>query len=534
MAQFRKRDVKQSDDVEALTRTLANPRAAAKALIKYDAERSLRSYAELAWQIIEPAQPLVVSKPFEAICEHLEAVHTGQIRNLLINVPPGFTKSTLVSVLFPSWEWGPKNRPDLRYLAWSYAFHLSKRDNNRCRTLIQHPLYQALWGSRFQIKKDTNAKHYYETTKAGFRFASSIGGISAGERGDRLLIDDPHNVKKAESDAERLSTTSWFTASLPSRVRNANTKPQTIGGKLVLPSSTIVIMQRLHLKDVSGIIIEHDLDFEHLLIEMEYEGAKHPRRQMKSWHGSSIGWQDWRSQPGELADPIRFNADAVAEQKKTMLLKEGNNAVAAQFRQWPFEGTGSYFKREYFKFCRPDEVPPAAKIDVRGWDFAGSEAAGADATRCVKMRLGNDGKIYILHAGGGRMSTGAFDDFIKKIAAQDGRGVRISIPKDPGQAGLHQVAYIVRELLQGYPVRSSPESGSKEKRAEPLSAQAEHGNVVLVYGDWNDEFVRELCEFPVGQHDDFVDAASRAYEALVEQVIAAPGYKARLYDATPD
>lgn len=519
---------------QALNRALANPRAAAKAFLKHDAEKHLVDYARLVWPIIEPRQPLIVSKPFEAICEHLEAVSKGQIRNLLINVPPGMSKSVLVCVLWPSWEWGPRNRPDLRYIAWSYAQHLSKRDNERCRDLIQHPMYQALWGSRFQLKKDSNEKINFKTDRQGFRFASSIGGIGTGERGDRLLIDDPHDVQGADSEAKLLEAHNWFTGTLTTRVRNSNQQPMVVDGMTVEPSATIVIMQRLGMRDVSGIIIENDLDFEHLLIEMEYEGADHPRRKTKSWRGSSIGYKDWRTQPGELADPIRFPKDAVDSMKNTMLLKQGGNAVAAQFRQWPFEGSGAFFKREWFKFCEPSEVPLGRTDDVRGWDWGASEAATADKTAAVRMRWGVDGKLYIMHAEGVRGTPATIDDMVKRLAKEDGRTVIQSIPQDPGSAGKHHVAHVIRELLQGFRAKSSPESGSKEKRSEPLSSQVEHGNVVLVRGPWNESFVRELCEFPVGQHDDFVDAATRAYESLVIGAVSAPTFAPTLYTDTAD
>ena len=519
---------------QALERALRDPRAAAKAFVKHDAERNLVDYARLVWPIIEPRQPLVVSKPFVAICEHLEAVTRGDIRNLLINCPPGFSKSLLVCVLWPSWEWGPRNRPDLRYIAWSYAEHLSRRDNERCRTIIQHPLYQALWGDRCKLKRGSNEKVNFKTTAEGFRFASSIGGVGTGERGDRLLIDDPHDVQGAESDAQLQTTLNWFAGTLTTRVRNANKHPQVIDGQVVKPSSTVVIMQRLGMRDVSGLIVENDLDFEHLLIEMRYEGKDHPRRQMKSWRPSSIGYQDWRTQPGELADPVRFDADAVAEMEKKMLLKQGSNAVAAQLRQWPFEGTGSFFKREWFKFCEPHEVPAGRCDDARGWDWGASEASTADRTTAVRMRWGRDSRLYVMHAVGIRGTPGDVDKLVKATAGADGKASVVqSVPQDPGAAGKHFVQYVVRELLQGHRVRATPESGAKTKRAEPLSSQAQQGNVVLVRGAWNEEFIRELTEFPVAQHDDFVDAATRAYDTLVTAPAASTTFAPRLYTSTP-
>lgn len=531
---FRTPDLPQTPKV-ALERAIANPRAAAKAFMKLAAERSFVEYARLVWPIIEPQQPLRVTRPFEAICEHLQAVTEGKIRNLLINVPPGFTKSTLVGVLWPSWEWGPRNRADLRYINWSYSSHLTKRDNERCRDLIQHPLYQALWGSRFRLKMGSNEKINYKTDKQGFRFASSISGVGVGERGDRLLVDDPHSVDGSESEVQNRATINWFMGTLTSRVRNANRVIEYVDGFPVIPSSIVVIMQRLGMEDVSGAIIKHDLDFEHLLIEMEYEGDQHPRRKLSSWKGSSIGYQDWRTTVGELADPVRYPRDVVDEMKKKLLLKQGSNAVASQFRQWPFEGTGAFFKREWFKFCDPREVPQPQRDDVRGWDFGASSASTADKTAGTRMRWGKDGKLYIMHADAIRGMPGDVDTFMGRLANEDGNTVVQSIPQDPGAAGKHHVAHIVSQVLQGKRVKSSPETGSKERRAEPLSAQAQHGNVVIVRGAWNEDFLRELCEFPVGPHDDFVDSATRAYEALVIAPSGPKGtYAPRGYESTPD
>lgn len=543
---FRNREVRPSrtpGEVVA-AQAMANPRAAAKALLKLKAETKLIDFIRLTWPILEPAQPLIVGWAMEAICEHLEAVSKGQIRNLLINVPPGFSKSLCTNVFWPAWEWGPQNRPDLRYISWSYASHLTKRDNERCRDLIQHPLYQALWGHRFKLKKDSNEKVNYKTDKQGFRLASSIGGVGTGERGDRLILDDPHSVEGSESDIERQGTINWFGGTLSSRVRNPNTTPTLVDGYTIMPSSTVVIMQRVHLKDVSGVIIDNDLDFEHLLIEMEYEGAKHPARARKRddgtmlFKGTSIGWSDPRTHDGELADPKRFPQGAVVDLKKKLLLKQGTNAVASQLRQWPYEGSGTYFKREDLKFVDAHEVPDGITDDVRGWDIAATASASADKTACVKMRFGQDGKIYIMDARWLRGDPGEVDTFIKNTCDADGPSVRHSFPQDPGSAGKIAMNHLATQVLKGVRFMSSPEgtpiSGegrlrSKGKRAEPLSAQSSHDCVRIVRGAWNAEFIQELTDFPVAQFDDFVDAATRAYDALVTSGEMPESYAPSLY-----
>lgn len=536
-------EVTRTDAELEAAKVMANPRAAAKALCKLRAETKLIDFIKLTWPILEPAQPLIVGWAMEAICEHLEAVTRGQIRNLLINVPPGFSKSLCTNVFWPAWEWGPQNRPDLRIISWSYSSHLTKRDNERCRDLIQHPLYQALWGSRFKLKKDSNEKINYKTDHQGFRLASSIGGVGTGERGDRLILDDPHSVEGAESEIERQGTINWFGGTLSSRVRNPNTTVNIVDGHKIQPSSTVVIMQRVHLRDVAGVIIDQDLDFEHLLIEMEYEGAKHPCRNRApdkpKFKGTSIGWVDPREASGQiLADPKRFPEGAVADLKKKLLLKQGTNAVASQLRQWPFEGTGTYFKDADLKIVDAFDVPDGICDDVCGWDLAASATETADKTACVRMRFGVDGVVYIMEARAIRGEPHEVDDFIRKACDDFGPNVRHSFPQDPGSAGKMVINHLATQVLQGVRFHSSPEgtpiSGqgrlrSKGKRAEPLSAQSSHGCVRVVRGPWNAEYKREMTEFPMGSHDDFLDASTRAYDALVTSGTTPEAYSPTTY-----
>lgn len=555
-----------ADPEKILAAVLKNPRAAAQALAKHRAESRLIDFIKLTWKVLEPGQPLRVGWAMEAIAEHLEAVSSGQIRNLLINIPPGFSKSLCTGVFWPAWEWGPRNRSDLRILSWSYAEHLTKRDNERTRRLLYHPLYRALWGDRVTLSRDQNEKKYFKTEREGWKMASTIGGVGTGERGDRLILDDPHSVEGADSDADRERTISWFGGTMTTRVRNANPFVETIDGVKVMPTTTVVIMQRVHRRDVSGVIIDHGLDFEHLLIEMEYEGADHPRRRTVGWRPSSIGWVDPREallkvsdkiqdevmtfrkaatstfrqssfeherwsgfvdtwakiarDRATLADPARFSRSSIEESQTRLRLKQGSNAVASQYRQWPFEGTGLLFKRDWFRYAGPGEeidIPEyGTRDDVRGWDLAATENSGADATASVKMRIDGTGRLFVIDVDVQRKSVGGVDDMIRATARADGHGVIQSFPQDPGAAGKHMVAYIARELMQGYRFRSSPEMRDKQRRIEPFASQVEHKNVYLVRAPWNERFISELVEFPFGLHDDQVDATSRAYDALLQ------------------
>jgi hypothetical protein len=156
--------------------------------------------------------------PLEAIALHLEAITFGDIKRLLINVPPGFMKSLMLNVFWPAWEWGPMNMPYLRHLAFAYAQDLTTRDNNKLVKLVTSPQYRALWGDRFAMVKI--GEHRPENDQTGFVLATSTDGVSTGERGDRFRLDDPHNVVKIESDHVMEKTVRFFRESMSNRLND--------------------------------------------------------------------------------------------------------------------------------------------------------------------------------------------------------------------------------------------------------------------------------------------------------------------------
>ena len=142
------------------------------------ASGSLYEFVKQSWDVVEPGVPFIPSWHIEAICEHLEAVSSGDIRRLLINIPPRHSKSTIVSVMWPMWEW--LTSPEEKFLCASYSGNLSIRDNLKARRLIQSPWYQARWGHMFTLAGDQNAKQRFENDKTGYRLATSVGGTATG------------------------------------------------------------------------------------------------------------------------------------------------------------------------------------------------------------------------------------------------------------------------------------------------------------------------------------------------------------------
>lgn len=510
--------------------------------IELDRRRSKRSFAEFvkaAWHVLEPETPLVWNWHMQVVCDHLQAIVEGRFldlglpNRLLINVPPGTSKSLLVSVLLQAWEWGPAERPARRYLSTSYNDGPVNRDTRKCRDLILSEWYQKRWPVDLVRRAETS----FANDNTGTREGTAFGSLTS-KRGDVLVIDDPHSTETAESDKDRQTTTRKFRTGAQNRLNNQK------------KSVIIVIMQRLHEADVSGVIAQVGMDYIHLMLPMEFEPdrACYTPIQTASSTGDGVmarydaahqHWylegddipaeraddlakvkprlvyrQDPRTDAGEIIDPVRFPPEEVANLKRDL----GSYAYAGQYQQRPVPREGGMFQRSWFTFIK---AAPVGTRWVRGWDLAATESDDAAFTAGVKIGRTPEGRYVIAHSVRDQASPGGVERLIKNTASDDGTSVEISMPQDPGQSGKTQKHYYVPRLA-GYNIRFSPESGSKEARAEPLSAQAEGGNVdIIKTGDpvkdaWIDPYLEELCMFPNSRFKDQTDASSRAFAALIK------------------
>lgn len=521
-------------------------------LERLDAEERLLDFMKLMWPVLHPKRPLVVGWALECLCEHLEAVHRGEIQQLMVNIPPGLTKSLTVDVVFPAWEWGPRNRPDLSYLSFSYSSELTVRDNLKCRQLVSSPIYRRLWGDRFSLSTVQNTKEKYANDHMGQRYASSVGGPGTGERADRIIIDDAHKVSQVESETIRTNARRWLSNEIITRINEEG-------------SAFILIGQRTHLLDIYGMILKEGLAGEWLCLPMEFEARNRcftslPRVDLEPESvalvhptGESIPrWvtpdeaaeaiakqqipafprpefvmrtcQDRRKREGALLAPERFSRDFVENRLKRGLRMEGGNyAVSAQLQQRPSPREGATFKLGDFRVM--ESIPKDYRIRVRGWDLAGTAKKTSPFTASVRMGLsGTD--VVIDDARRIQKESRDVYEFIAQVVALDGPGVIQDFPQDPGQAGKDQKRHIlrkIRDLAATHPeladvlVRFSPETGSKEVRAGALASEGQAGTLWTVRGDWNSGFIDECVLFPVGDFADQVDAASRAYARLIRE-----------------
>lgn len=466
---------------------------------------SLHGFIEEHWSVLEPKRPFKTGWALRAMCKHLEAVTYGQIQFLLITIPPGMMKS-LVLVFWTAWEWGPKARPDLQTLATSYSQANVLRDNLKLRRLIESDQYRALWP--LTLRADQNAKGKFENTDNGFSEARPFSSMTGG-RGDRVKVDDPHSTESAESDAERETAVRIFREGISDRMNDVQT------------SAIVIIMQRLHAKDVAAVALELDIGFVHLNLPMEFEAArtgddgKVTGGPCRTYIDGELFFEDPRTDEGELLFPERFPAPEVAKLKRA----KGSYAWAGQYQQRPSPRDGGIFQREWFKTA--SILPAGPKRTVRAWDIGATEGGGdpSAGVRCTQVGTGEDALYYFTDAKVGQWSPAQFESHMKLTAAADTQAVTIRLPQDPGAAGKGYVQTLVKKLV-GYAVKVAQPTGSKLTRATALATSAEAGNIYILASGapdrdaWIENFVDELCSFPSAAHDDQVDAAADAFNEL--------------------
>jgi len=445
-------------------------------------KRHLYDFVRICWDTIE-SDKYIDGWHIQALCEYLEALWYGEIRNLVVCLPPRHSKSLISSVMFPAWGW--IRNPGKRFITSSYAQVLALRDAVKTRSLVESLFFRKRW-DYVKLVQDNNQKQLYYTTKGGHRFSTSVCGAVTGEGADIFSCDDPHNVLEAESVQVRSETIRWWREVVTSRLNDPKR------------SAKLIVAQRTNEYDLPGEMINEG--YEKLVLSCEYE-SNHKHLFMR----------DPRKREGQLLWDERYSDKEIMAWKREL----GSYAYAAQYQQNPVPREGGLFEFEWWQYIDLKDIPILTKV-VRGWDFAGSETKHADYTASCKMGISKDGCIFILNVSRQRIKSGRIKKHIQSIINLDGKmDVVQSVPQDPGQAGKYQRSDLISTVFKGFPVKFSLESGSKETRAQALATEAEAGNVYIVRGDWNQEFIGELCSFPNGKFDDQVDSASRAYHQLM-------------------
>jgi predicted phage terminase large subunit-like protein len=453
--------------------------------------RGFSEFVRRAWSTVDTS-PLVWSWHLDAICEHLEAVTRREIRDLVINVPPGFGKSLLVSVLWPVWVWTVD--PQHRWIAASYAGDgVALRDARRARSLVESRWYQERWPHvRFPRDKtaSTSVSLYY-TTAGGMRYTTTVRGAVTGQHGDTHVIDDPVDPAGANavSGRELDEVNVWDSETMSTRFRDHRNKAR------------VLVMQRLHARDLSAQWIKNGATV--LCLPLRFE-RDHPHR----WP------RDPRTNDGELLDPVRMpEAQATALEKSL-----GPYGSAAQAQQRPAPREGGIFKVGWWKFWT--ELP-AGGTWALSVDCAFKETETSSFV-VVQAWYQHGPNFYLVDQTLERMG---FERTVAAIRAMAARYPKARRKLVEAKANGAAVVDVLKRDLPGL-VLVEP-MGGKEARAHAIEPLVSAGNVFLpdpdraAYDDgrigaaWvRDEFLPEANLFPRASTDDQIDTMTQLLNEL--------------------
>lgn len=461
------------------------------------ARRDLYEFVKLMWPVLEPGAPFVDGFHIRMICDALQAVTAGEVRRLIINVPPRHGKSNLVSILWPAWVW--VTHPHRRWLFASYAQALAERHSGACRHVIESPDYRQLYGHGFQLAADANQKSRFETNRGGARLATSVGGAATGEGGDIIVIDDPLKIEDASSKLALADVIRSFDLTLSTRLNNRQT------GAIVL------VCQRLNERDLAGHLLARG-GWQHLCLPAEYD-QRHPH----------ISPDDPRSVDGQLLWPEMYGAADIAELKEQL----GSYGVASQLQQLPAPLTGGIFAKD--RWCWYDPAwPPRCEQVIISVDLAYTGNTGSDySVAQVWGVLGAD--KFLLHQAREKLSFRGQISMIRRV--HELTRERYSSAHSPGiyvektANGAALIDQLGKEIPALIPVTPR---GDKVTRAMAVSPQVEAGNIHLPGAAnasgtgydptctprWVQGFVEETAGFPAAAYDDQVDAFTQAITCL--------------------
>lgn len=477
---------------------------------------SFYEFVKEFWEIIIPEEP-VWNWHIKYLCDELQEVAERVFQNLpkendvIINIPPGTTKSTICSIMWPAWIW--TRMPSARIISASYEHLLALNFSRRSRDIVLSEKYQRTfkfkrvlkrhpksmrWHRKWvpsidpdavpiTLKEDQNAKGFYENMAKGDRKAVGAGGNITGSHSHFIVVDDPINPKEAVSPPVLKSINDWMSETLPSRKVN----------KAVTP--TVLIMQRLHQDDPTGHWLEkRKTGIKHICLPDKIRECLSPKHLVIHYRRN-----------GGLLDPVRLSQSILDEQ----LLELGKYGYAGQYEQSPVPAGGGSFDMDKIQFGRQPHWTEFTSV-VRYWDKAGTKDAGAN-TAGVKLGKDQWKRVWILDCDAGQWGITERNMKIAKTAEADGFEVTIGVEQEPGSGGKESAQTTVHTTLPGYRVTIDKVTGDKVTRAEPIAGQVGIGNVYVPTGaPWWPAMREEMRFFPFGKKKDRVDALSGAYNMV--------------------
>lgn len=457
--------------------------------------QNIADFTRKVFKTVSPEVSYIHNWHIDCIAEHLHAVHDGDLRRLIINMPPRSLKSMLVSVSFPAWLLGKD--PTKRIIAASYSQILSLKHSLDTRLVIESGWYKRMFPDT-RIGKDQNEKSKFMTTQRGFRFATSVGGTATGEGGSLLIVDDPHNPTEAESDVERQTALDWFDRTFMTRMDDKRS------------GAVVVVMQRLHTNDLTGHLLEKDNGWNLLKLPAE----AHAKIII------DLGEHHWKMQEGELLQPEREPKEVLQQLASDL----GSYAYAGQYSQSPVPLGGGEFKGGDLNYY--DEKLDGSDSNIYILvDPANAKKKTSDYTAMVVMGLAPDNNYYVLDLIRDRLNkperVNALINLHKKWNKLSGRPPKVGYEQYGRDDDDFAIKTKQKEISYRFPITILSGKRPKPDRIRDLLPIVEDKRLylphVLYYTDYSGkqkDLVHELVHsemltFPVAIHDDLLDALAR-------------------------
>ena len=455
------------------------------------AYQSSYSFLAHSWQTFN-GEVFLPAKHLHAIAEHLDATLTGEIKRLIINVPPRTAKSALVTKAFPAYCW--IRQPHLKFANVSYGYGLAEEGSVHSRQIMQSDWYKrgmaTVWRDMgaipWEFRRDKNMKNDYENNANGRRFATSCPeGIFTGIGADTIIIDDPVKANAAYSKNTLDKVNQWVSNTLMSRLNNQS------------EGVIILVQQRVAEMDMTGFFLQQEGVWEHLCLPMEYEDTQ------RYW--TRIGWTDWRTNQNELLEPVRFPRDVVERLKK-----DEEWSYASQYQQQPVPLGGGLIRREWWQNWYV--LPTQFDATCMAFDLSMNDKETSDNTSLIVMGR-KDNKFYIIDLVYGKMDIlKQVESIIELCNKYPMIRTRLIEQRANGDA---VIALLKRTITGLIPLITK---GDKEQRILSCVPEINAGNVLVPdenVHNWIKPLLLEATMFPRGKNDDAIDSMQMALNHLV-------------------
>ena len=425
---------------------------------------------------VEMWPEFINGKHHKMMAEKFDRVARGELKRLIVNMPPRHTKSEFASFLFPAWLMG--RNPRLRIMQTTHTAELAFRFGRKVRNLINSAEYKNVF-ENVELRADSQAAGRWETSKGGEYFAAGVGGAVTGRGADLLIIDDPHSEQDALSPTALEHAYEWYTSGPRQRLQ---------------PGGTIVIvMTRWAENDLTGKLIKQQ---GRDVLADKWEIIEFPAL-MPS--GNPLWPEFWN--------------------KKDLLAVKGSLTVGkweAQWQQNPTSDVSAILKREWWQPWKHDE-PPKLSYILQSYDTAFSKQSSADYSAITTWGVfypveGEPPNIILLDAKRGRY------DFpeLRRVALEEYKYWEPECVLIEAKASGMPLTQELRNM--GIPVSNySPSRGNdKLTRVNSIAPIFESGLVWTPETRWAEEVVEECAAFPAGEHDDYVDTVTQALRRFRE------------------